>query len=333
MSAALWGSWTLPPPVLLQTGVAGFDSDGVSLAEPLHGREPPARDLYAETFAPLLDFGWSPLRSLRTSGFKDIAAPKPELFDLRSDPSESRNLVASDAPRAAGLNERVDRISPATLTAKASTDPDAAARLQSLGYVGGGATGVSATRPDPKDKRDSAARLAQVTSGELEGSALRQALEAILKEDPSNPQAHVRLGYLLIDAKQCGDAERHFKAAIAGHLPGADAFLGLAACQAAARRFGDAAATLTLAEVAEPDNPIVVANRGVLLSDSGRPAEAVPLLERALTLDPDFHEARFNLALAHLRAGQRAAAVTTAGPGARPRLPAYQGVRRPTARL
>ena len=302
----------LAPTVLLQLGVAGFDSDGIALAEPLRGREPPTRELYAETFAPLLDFGWSPLRSLRTPEFKYIAAPKPELFDLRSDPSESRNLVASDAPRAAALNERVDRLSPATLTTKAAADPEAAARLQSLGYVGGGATGVPAARPDPKDKADLAARLAQVTSGELEGSELRQALEKILKEDPSNPQAHVRLGYLQLDAKQCADAERHFRAAIAGQLPGADALLGLASCQASARRFADAGETLKAASAAEPDNPVIVANRGVLLSDSGHPAEAVPLLERALALDPDFHEARFNLALAHLRAGQRAAAVTTA---------------------
>ena len=49
---------------------------------------------------------------------------------------------------------------------------------------------------------------------------------------------------------------------------------------------------------------MVVANRGILLSDSGRPADAVPVLQRALTLDPDLDEARFNLAVSHLRAGQ-----------------------------
>jgi cytochrome c-type biogenesis protein CcmH/NrfG len=57
---------------------------------------------------------------------------------------------------------------------------------------------------------------------------------------------------------------------------------------------------------------VIVANRGILLSDSGHPADAVPLLERALTLDPDFHEARFNLALAYLRAGQKPAASAAA---------------------
>lgn len=58
---------------------------------------------------------------------------------------------------------------------------------------------------------------------------------------------------------------------------------------------------------------MVLANRGIVLSDGGHPLDAVGPLERALTLDPDFHEARFNLAVAHLRAGQRAEAAREAG--------------------
>ena len=295
----------LAPTLVAQMGLRPFDADGVDLSASLAGVEPAARDLYAETFAPLLDFGWSPLRSLRSGTFKYIAAPKPELFRLDADPAESRNLFAADAARAASLADRVDRISPSTLAAAAALEPDAAARLQSLGYVSGSPSPKGIARADPKDKRELAMRIAQVTSGELEGAALRAALEQILAEDPANPQAHVRLGYQLVDAQQCGAAERHFRAAIAGHLPGADAYLGLASCQAAAHQPDAAGATLRLAEAAEPGNPVVAANRGILLSDAGRMSEALPLLQRALALDPDFHEARFNLAVAYLRSGRR----------------------------
>jgi tetratricopeptide (TPR) repeat protein len=210
------------------------------------------------------------------------------------------------------MAERTERISPATLALTSAVDPEAAARLQALGYVSGGGTPPAGVRADPKDKRELAARIARVTSGDLAGPALRQALEQILREDPKNPQARLRLGYLLLETKQCAAAEPHFRAAMVEHLPGADAHLGLAACQVAAGQLEAAAATLQQAEAAEPDNPVVVANRGVLLSDAGRPGEAVPLLKRALTLDPDFHQARFNLALAHLRAGQQEAAATEA---------------------
>jgi arylsulfatase A-like enzyme/cytochrome c-type biogenesis protein CcmH/NrfG len=297
--------------LLAQLGRTRFDSDGVDLSGALAGHEPSTRELYAESFAPLLDFGWSPLRTIRSGGLKYIAAPKPELYRLAADAGETQNLIETEKTQAAALGDRVDRISAATLTVTTPQDAESAARLQALGYTSGRAT-TAGGRADPKDKRALAAEIAQVTSGELQGPALRQALERILAEDPENPQAHVRLGYVLLEARQCKDAERHFTRAIAEHLPGADAHLGLAACQAASRRFDAAGTTLKTAEAAEPDNPVVIANRGIVLSDGGHPIDAVPLLQRALTLDPDFDEARFNLALAHLRAGQKSEAVREA---------------------
>ncbi len=102
------------------------------------------------------------------------------------------------------------------------------------------------------------------------------------------------------------------KAAIAAKMPTADAHLGLAQCQVAARRLDDAAKTLGEAELAEPDNPVVLANLGIVLSDAGRDRDAIVPLQRALTLDPDFHQARFNLARVFARAGQRADAAREA---------------------
>ena len=101
---------------------------------------------------------------------------------------------------------------------------------------------------------------------------------------------------------------------------------------AASREFAAASQTLAEAERAEPDNPVVVANRGIVLSDGGHPADAIPVLQRALTLDPDFNEARFNLALAHLRAGQRADAAREAADLLR-RLPDGAPQRSETERL
>jgi arylsulfatase A-like enzyme len=46
---------------------------------------------YGETFYPA-EFGWSPLRAIRTEHYKYIDAPKPELYDLPADPQELHNL-------------------------------------------------------------------------------------------------------------------------------------------------------------------------------------------------------------------------------------------------
>lgn len=288
------------PTIAALMGFDRFDADGTDLRSPASG----PRSLYAESFAPLLDFGWSPLRTIRKGGWKYIAAPTPELYDVEHDPGETRNLAATEPGRAADLSRDVDRVSSSALASSPATpDRESLARLQALGYASGRPAGGD--HPDPKDRREIAATMARVTSGELHGAALERALRDILRADPGNPQAHLRLGYVLLDAGRCGEATTHFSRAIEAHLPSADAHLGRAACETAAKDIDAARRTLVAAQTVEPDNPVVSANLGLLLSDSGQPAAGIPHLQRALTLDPDLHQARFALAIAYARIGRR----------------------------
>jgi tetratricopeptide (TPR) repeat protein len=305
------------PTITSLAGLTGFDTDGTSLlAAPSSALRPPpsSRPLYGESFAPLLDFGWAPLRTIRRDGWKYIAAPRAELYDLDHDPGETHNLLARETVRAADMARAVDAISPAALAiaTEAAADPEARARLQALGYASGRAE-PRGPRADPKDRRELAARIAEVTSGELLGNALEAALRDILRQEPGNPQANLRLGYVLMNGGRCRDAMPHFAAAIDGHLPGADAHLGLAGCQIDAKQFAAARQTLTAALALEPGNPVVLANLGLLLSDTGHPADAIPDLQRALAIDPDLHQARFGLAIAFARSGRRADAAREAG--------------------
>ena len=295
------------PTLARLAGLGAFDSDGVDLSPALHGGTIGGRRLYAESFAPLLDFGWSPLRSVRQDGWKVIDAPRPELYQVSTDPDEQRDLAGSETARLAALREIVARYSSASLAAPAPADRESASRLQALGYVGTGRS-VAGNRADPKDRRQLAANMARVTSGELRGQDLERALRSVLAGDPGNPQASMRLAFTLSEAGRCAEAMPHFKTAIANGIPGADPHLGVARCHAVARRFGAAAAELRAADRAEPDNPVVLANLGIVLSDGGRPSEGIAPLTRAVTIDPDFHEARFNLAVAYARAGNRVAA-------------------------
>ena len=320
------------PTVMGLLGTDAFDADGIDLRAALDGASLPSRDLYAESFAPLLDFGWSPLRSMRSAGLKYIDAPGAELYDTGKDPSELTNIISADRPRAAALRDLARRHSGPEPALMNGSDPEARARLQALGYASGAAMDGARGRTDPKDRRALASRLSLVASGELEGAALEEALRRILEEDPANPQGNVRLGFVLLDSKRCAEATTRFRSAIAAHLPSADAHLGLAACERAQRRFDAAAATLRDAERVEPGNPVVSANLGLVLSDGGHPAEAVGPLQRALTLDPELHQARFALALAFARAGRRADALEAARELLR-RLPADAAQRPEVQRL
>jgi Flp pilus assembly protein TadD len=137
-------------------------------------------------------------------------------------------------------------------------------------------------------------------------------LRQILEEDRGNPLANLRLGYVLLESDRCQEAVAMFQAAIEARYPSADPHLGLAACQAARRQFSGAVATLRKADAVEPGNPVVLANLGLMLSDAGNPQSAVDPLQRALTIDPDLHQARFGLAVAFARAGRRAEAAVQA---------------------
>jgi arylsulfatase A-like enzyme/cytochrome c-type biogenesis protein CcmH/NrfG len=293
-------------------GAGTFDSDGIDLSQALAGAEPRPRALFAESFAPLLDFGWSPLKSIREGEWKYIDAPKPELFHIASDGAENVNRFEAERARASSLEAQTRRYSGGDASIFARKDPETAARLQALGYVGRGVPELRGARPDPKDQKALAARIAQVLSGELHGDELERALRGVLADDPENPLANLRLGYVLLEANRCRDAVPRFRAAIAAQLPSADAHLGLAACQTAQRDFAGAADTLRAAVRAEPGNPIVLANLGLVLSDGGHPLSAVDPLQRALTADPNLHQARFALAIAFARANRPADAAKTA---------------------
>jgi choline-sulfatase len=287
--------------------------DGVSLAATLlRGAPLAARALYAESFAPLLDFGWSPLRSLRDGGMKYIAAPRAELYDLGRDAGETRNLLPGQASAITEMARRVERISPASIAAPAREAGESTTRLQSLGYLAGTTSRPAADRPDPKDRVALASRIAEVTSGELSGPALIAALEAIVAEEPRNGQMRMRLGYARLESGGCTAAMPHFQAAIAAGVPSAEPHLGLAECLAAAGQRDAAARALGAADRLEPGNPVVLANLGMLALDAGRTADAITRLRAALELDPSLDQARFALARAYGRSGQRADAAREA---------------------
>ena len=300
------------PTAMRLLGFTMPEADGIDLSPALGGAALPRRELYAESFAPLMEFGWAPLRAIRSGPWKFIAAPKPELFDVEKDPSEQTNVVSSQPTLARDLDGRADRYSPPRLPATRVIDASGRERLRALGYAMGSRLDNEPGGVDPKDRRDVAARIAQVTSGELSGPALRTALEEILAVDAANGQAHVRLGFVLVQSGDCRRAEREFAAAINGGLPTADAHIGLATCLGQRNDLAGAERTLNEARKREPDNPVVTANLGILQAARGSLPDAIKTLQAALDADPGLHEARFNLALAYAKAGRRAEAASTA---------------------
>ncbi len=310
----------LPSTVAALTGTPPIKSDGISLTTAFGGTTIAARPIYAESFAPLYDFGWAGLRSVRNGAWKYISAPKRELYDTSADPHEQDNRVEAQPDRARDAERLVTGWSPAepVVTAgqpgSSTASPEVAARLRSLGYASGGSSrpATGAARPDPKDRIAIASQMAQVTSGEVSGDEMVRTLQSILRADAQNPQAHLRLGYAEIDRGRCDRAEPHLRFALRARIPSADAGLGLAGCLL--RRGDRAAAVAALGEArrAEPGNPVVAANLGLLALQDGNLVMAIDELQAALRADPLLLEARFALARAMASHGDRQGALREA---------------------
>jgi len=176
---------------------------GRSLRPLIDGRtSDPAPLIYAETLMPQLYMNWAPLRAVRDQRWKFIDAPKPELFDLATDPVESRNLHDERLQAARGLRQELE-----TLTSGAAgelsvgtMDRETLEKLASLGYIGAGAEPASVSagtvRADPKDMISVFNRLRQANSAVRErrfADAL-PILRQVLAADPRNAFAQLVLG-------------------------------------------------------------------------------------------------------------------------------------------
>ncbi|HUP65931.1 MAG TPA: sulfatase-like hydrolase/transferase [Thermoanaerobaculia bacterium] len=213
-----------------------------------------ARVIFSESFYPRLHYGWSELYSAIGSRFHLIDAPSVELFDLDADPAESENLAESQRRIVAEMRQKIAPIIEShPFEAPLPVDPEALARLESLGYLGGADT-QSGARPDPKDKIDLLTRFGEGTAalqrGDLKSagevarsivtmdpaflpawgllsSAHRQAgniteavraLEEQMRRSPGNPQTALAIAALLLDLRRYEEARANAEIALA-HAP------------------------------------------------------------------------------------------------------------------
>jgi tetratricopeptide (TPR) repeat protein len=189
---------------------------GVSLLRLLE-QDAPQRVLYGETLYPRIHLGWSDLKSAIDGRFHYIHGPRPELYDLRQDPRETRDLAASEAAQ-------VERLKRALLSfpqgddTPSGVDPAVAERLAALGYVGTARARLnSADLPNP---RDSLPALERLRAGFHLASTRRwdeaaTALAAVVKEQPAMVEAWIRLGEVLLEAGRAAEAVRAFDQALA----------------------------------------------------------------------------------------------------------------------
>jgi arylsulfatase A-like enzyme/Flp pilus assembly protein TadD len=260
---------------------------GMETPKEMHGASllslPSSRQLYSETYFPLINLGWAPLRSLRTERYAYIDAPPPELYDMTRDSGERSNIMSEERRVAASLRTALAQY-PSTLDTVAPISPEEAARLASLGYVGS-AQHRAATGPLP-NPRDAVRVLPRIAEAFRLADARDYAravpmMRDLVRENPRLVDVWEKLGQALADAGRTDEA--------------------IAAYQAGVRQSGGAAMSLAVAagelylrkgQLQEAEQ---LARAGVRLE----PREAHELLAKIATKRGDFAAATREIELAN----------------------------------
>jgi choline-sulfatase len=278
----------------------GHEVSGRSLAPALRGGPAPADEAtYAESLTPLLHFGWSDLRALREGRFKYIAAPRPELYDLKDDPGERRNLAPASPAKAEALRAALarrllaERSLASAPAAAAAIPPELLEQLGALGYVGGG-TGGAGTSPgaDPKDKlEDYQAVNTLMREGltrlrEKDPAAAAARFEALLARGIKSFEVHYYLARALLQQKRPSAAVAHFEAALARLPAYGAAYVGLARCHVALGNPPRALAVLKKGQSVSPRDAQIFLAEAEIWRQLEKPREAIAAYEAALPLAP-----------------------------------------------
>jgi arylsulfatase A-like enzyme/Flp pilus assembly protein TadD len=293
VAEAVVGLVDIFPTVLDLAGIPSEqDGDGISLRR---AGENPGRAVYFETMAPYLDAGWAPLHGLRRRTDKYILAPRPEYYDLASDPDERKNLYATKKAAwetlAEELHSRLKDTPSAEAIAKdaAAPDPETLRRLQALGYLSGPgpAAGAGPDLPDPKDMMPLQRILIESRSFRREGrleEALARASEA-RKFAPKDLEVLEENGLVFIEMNRLPEAEEALRAYTA-LKPNPNILMLLAEILAATGRRSEGEILLQQAMELEPDHGGVMITWGDFLAARGKYGEAMSWYRKAKEVDP-----------------------------------------------
>jgi arylsulfatase A-like enzyme/tetratricopeptide (TPR) repeat protein len=290
---------------------------------------------YFEALSGSLNRGWAPLYGVITNGLKFIDLPIPELYDLRDDPGEIRNLAPSRSDDVMRLRMTLGVFKVAGVPRRVDETAEVKERLRSLGYV-------TATTPAPKKQYTAAddpkrligleAKFQQVATSYYSGN-LRDALvqsRALVADRPDMRVALLQLAHLereagnlpggiaalrralalnggdteaasllgayLTAANQQAEAIELLRPYLKDKTVDVQLLVALALAEARAGRFADARATLERARAQDPSNAMLLVSAGTVELMAGRRPEARKSFEDAIAINPDIARAHSSLA-------------------------------------
>lgn len=257
---------------------------------------------YSETYFPLISNGWSELQAIRTDEWKYIQAPKPELYNLKDDPGELKNVLDDNGKVARDLKKRLEDLEKKTsLSQKPAAkqlSPEAREKLMALGYVAGSVPDDMRNRPDPKDMvsiiKDVSQGLHSFRQGRLEDA--ERILSEIRKKDPLNPLVLRMMGNIYQKREEWDKAIEVLEEAVKANSADVDSYHHLAVSYF---EINDTVRAMDIARIILDLQPNYLKTLLFLASvhkSLNQTEESLGYLEKALGVDPSNLEIRLEYA-------------------------------------
>jgi len=284
---------------------------GVAAPEGLSGRSllgPPGEVTdYFEALTASLNRGWAPLVGIFDGRYKYIDLPIPELYDLLSDPGETRDLFAQEPD----VVRRLKRLLPGAAVAEPKRDAEEARRLFSLGYLSGSGRPKTAYTADDDPKRlvgvDNQIHQIIQLFQEREAEKAIALARRVVEERPTMPTGYEFLSFLLQDAGRDGEAARVLQTALRKGLASESMQVRLGLILSEEGKGREALAVLQpLGSSLDPDTRNAL---GIALADAGRSEEALSVFQKILEHDPQNAVSLQNAGITLLKKGEAAKAL------------------------
>lgn len=258
----------------------------------------PKDPAYSETFYPFSSFGWSPLHALESERFHFIEAPKPELYDLETDPGETRNIAAEQPATVAVLRGKLQALlthNPFTRqdAGAGNLSPDAQEKLRALGYFGFRAAvspeSLKQGLADPKDKlwEFNSILKAEDAFQRKEDDQAEALLTEVQQKDPQIYVIPFLLGESALRRQNWQRAADQLQRCLELNPNFDNAMTGMARALAKLGRADEAKSWLNKALQSNPQNYRAWYQMG-LLDAGSNPAAAQSAYEKTIAIQPNF---------------------------------------------
>ncbi|MCG6533970.1 MAG: sulfatase-like hydrolase/transferase, partial [Syntrophales bacterium LBB04] len=281
---------------------------GKSFLPLMAGRSASAdRMAYSETYYPRYHYGWSELKSLRSTRYKFIQAPRPELYDLSIDPTEQINIFNENT----SLGRRFERdlkdlqekmsIKGVETKGPQKLDDDAREKLMALGYVGGFTSSSKMAKSgmlgDPKDKIILYNKIKQAEgfSANKEFDDSLKLLNEVIAQDPNIMEARQVRANIYLELDRPEDSIIECKEALKTDEEYEAAIFTMAQAYKKLKRYDNAIAGFNRIMQLDPRDPKSYINLGEIYCETKEFDKAIANLQKAISIDSEHSAVAHNL--------------------------------------